>query len=309
VTTMHTDPSRRHDAVVLIDVTNGNPNGDPDNANLPRVNPYDGRGLITDVALKRKVRNWVAAARPDNEEANARYKIYVEEGVALNAQHRRAYEDIGEAGDKKAMKSPRPEVADKVRRWMCANFFDIRLFGAVMSTEVNAGQVKGPVQATFAESLDPIFPLEHAITRGTVTKEDDLRRFYEGSEDGRAGKNREMGRKSTVPYGLYRTHVYYSPYYGHQTGTTADDLALLWEAFIMGWDLDRSSARGDMACRGLWVFSHENPLGNAPSHSLLDRVVVSRRPEIEQASNFSDYKVSDDPGDLPGGVYFSGQLA
>ena len=178
MTTLHTDPSKRHDAVLLIDVVNGNPNGDPDNANLPRTNPYDGTGLITDVALKRKVRNWVAAARPDDDPANGRYKIYVEEGVALNARHRRAYEELRAvneltAGDleQKRMKSPKPEVAMKVRDWMCANFYDIRMFGAVMGTEVNAGQVKGPVQFTFAQSLDPIFPIEHAITRGGHQRE------------------------------------------------------------------------------------------------------------------------------------------
>lgn len=312
--TTHTDPSKRHDAVLLVEVVNGNPNGDPDNANLPRTNPYDGTGLITDVALKRKVRNWVAAARPATGAASSRYKIYVEEGVALNAQHRRAYDDLrahdelGQADlDPKKVKSPRPEVTTKVRDWMCANFYDIRVFGALMATEVNAGQVKGPVQVTFAQSLDPIFPVEHAITRVAVTREDDLKNFYEGS-DGERGKNREMGRKATVGYGLYRAHVYYSPHFGKQTGTTADDLGLLWEALIMGWDLDRSSARGDMACRGLWVFSHDNPLGNAPSHTLLDRIQVSRQPEVDQPSRFGDYKVLDDPGQLPRGVSFSGPL-
>jgi len=314
MTTLHTDPSKRHDAVLLIDVVNGNPNGDPDNANLPRTNPYDGTGLITDVALKRKVRNWVAAARPDDDPANGRYKIYVEEGVALNARHRRAYEELRAvneltAGDleQKRMKSPKPEVAMKVRDWMCANFYDIRMFGAVMGMEVNAGQVKGPVQFTFAQSLDPIFPIEHAITRVAVTNEKALQSFYEGSEDG-GGKNREMGRKATVSYGLYRAQVYYSPYYGHQTGATEVDLSLLWEALVMGWDLDRSSARGDMACRGLWVFSHDNPLGNAPSHKLLERIQVSRLAEVDQPRSFADYKVTDEVGQLPAGVTFSGPL-
>lgn len=305
---VHTDPSKRHDAVLLFDVTNGNPNGDPDNANLPRTNPYDGTGLVSDVALKRKVRNWVAAARPSDEPGNAPYKIYVEEGVALNAQHRRAFADLGESQENRALKSPAPEVLGRVRDWMCANFYDIRMFGAVMTTAVNAGQVKGPVQVTFAHSLNPVFPMEHAITRGAVTKEEDLRAFYEGSEDGRSGKNREMGRKATIGYALYRAHLYYSPFFGRKTGASEEDLALLWQALIMGWDLDRSAARGDMACRGLWVFSHDNPLGNAPSHVLLDRIAVSRAPDVEQAASFADYKVVDAPGDLPAGVSFSGPL-
>lgn len=309
--TPYCDPSKRQDAVFLIEVVNGNPNGDPDNSNLPRTNPYDGTGLITDVALKRKVRNWVVAARPDEP----RCKIYVEEGTALNAQHRRAYLELAEAGEldrsdlePKRLKSPRPDVQSKARDWMCANFYDIRMFGAVMTTEVNAGQVKGPVQFTFAQSLDPVFPVEHAITRGAVTNEEELRKLYAGTE-GERGKDREMGRKATIAYGLYLGHVYYSPYFGGRTGASAEDLTLLWEALVMGWDLDRSAARGDMACRGLWVFSHENPLGNAPSHKLMERIQVSREPEVDQARSFGDYKVVDDPGRLPAGVTFSGQLA
>lgn len=304
----HLDPGRRHDAVLLFDVTNGNPNGDPDAGNQPRVNPLDMRGLVTDVAIKRKIRNYIAAARPsdssvdDPDQANARYKIYVEEAVALNGRHRRAYTAL----DLPAKKATHAQQLS-AGRWMCDNFFDIRLFGAVMSTgEHNCGQLKGPVQISFASSIDPVFQIEQTITRVAVTREDEIETLLAG-EGG--GKDREMGRKTIVPYGLYRAHVYYSPHYGVRNGVTPDDLTLLWKALIMMWDLDRSSARADMACRGLYVFTHSDPLGDAPSHRLTQTIVVTKAPDIDVPGRFADYAVTaPSPNDLPAGVSFSGDL-
>ena len=309
----HVDPRRRHDAVLLFDVTNGNPNGDPDAGNQPRVNPLDMRGLVTDVAIKRKIRNYIVAARPtdsssdDQGTVNARYKVYVEEGVALNARHRRAYTARGLTAKKKVGQD---ELA-AARAWMCENFFDIRLFGAVMSTEVNCGQVKGPVQVGFASSVDPIFPLEQSITRMAVTKEDELTKLLEVDAGGKeGGKDREMGRKTIVPYGLYRANLYYSPHYGVRTGVTTEDLALLWKAAVMMWDLDRSAARADVSCRGLYVFTHADPLGDAPSYRLTESIVAAKKPGVEIPSSFVDYEVTA-PSDasLPGGIEFSGNLA
>jgi CRISPR-associated protein Csd2 len=303
------DPLRRHDAVLLFDVVNGNPNGDPDAGNQPRVNPVDMRGLVTDVSIKRKIRNFVAAARPaasanDDEGAlNARYKVYVEEGVALNGRHRRAYTARG----LKAKKTTRDEQSE-ARDWMCANFFDVRLFGAVMSTGDHCcGQVKGPVQIGFASSIDPVMLLEQSITRVAVTKEEELAKLV---SDEKGGKDREMGRKTVVPYGLYRAHVYYSPHFGRVTGVTEEDLGLLWKALVMMWDHDRSAARADMACRGLFVFSHEDPLGNAPAHKLTETIEVRRQGSDEVASGFSDYVITEPDSDaLPAGVSYSGNLA
>lgn len=309
VTKPYLDPQRRHDAVLLFDVVNGNPNGDPDAGNQPRVNPVDMRGLVTDVAIKRKVRNFVAASRPadssddDFGAANSRYKVYVEEGVALNGRHRRAYTARGLTA-KKATRDQQSEARD----WMCANFFDVRLFGAVMSTgDHSCGQVKGPVQVGFASSIEPVVLLEQAITRVAVTKEDELVKLL---SDEKGGKDREMGRKTIVPYGLYRTHVYFSPHYGTVTGVTEEDLDLLWKALVMMWDHDRSAARADMACRGLFIFSHDNPLGNAPAHKLTEAVRVTRHPDSGIPTTFADYQVIEpDPSSLPLGVTYSGNLA
>ncbi len=303
------DPNRRQDAVLLFDITNGNPNGDPDAGNQPRVNPDDLRGLVTDVALKRKVRNFIVAARPadsasDGESENARYKIYVEEHAALNGRHRRAYTALGLPA-KEATGSQQLDA----QRWMCDNFFDVRMFGAVMSTgDHNCGQVKGAFQVGMATSIDPVLPIELAITRVAVTREEELEKLSNAKEEG--GKDREMGRKAIIPYGLYRANIYYSPHYGRRSGVTSEDLALFWRALVEMWDLDRSSARADMACRGLFVFSHENPLGNAPAHKLLEQVRVVKIADTELPSKFDDYKVAiPDPDALPEGVTFSGDLA
>lgn len=278
----HCDPKRRQDFILLFDVTDGNPNGDPDAGNLPRVDPETMHGLVTDVCIKRKIRDFVAL----KQEGKAHYNIYVENGAILNKQHERAYEAEGE----KATDKPKPDVKDKVRTWMCNHFFDIRMFGAVMSTKVNCGQVRGPLQFTFGRSIDPITPLDLSITRVAVTKEGD------------EGKETEMGRKAIVPYGLYRAHGFFTPKFARDTNTTTEDLELLWEALIRMWDLDRSASRGMMACRGVHIFSHEDGLGNAPAHKLFERLTIERKEGIDVPRKFGDYEVSLDDTDLPEGV-------
>lgn len=285
------DVKRRHDFVLLFDVTDGNPNGDPDAGNLPRVDPETMHGLVTDVCLKRKVRDWVDATRGSEE----RMKIYVEHGGILNRQHQRAYDAKGLKS--KGAKQDRETVA-QARQWMCENFYDIRLFGAVMTTGVNCGQVRGPVQLTFARSIDPIVPLDLSITRVAVTREEDTRT----TEEGEGGKVSEMGRKALVPYGFYRGQGFFSPHFAKATGVTADDLNVFWQALQQMWDLDRSASRGMMACRGLYVFSHENALGNAPAHALFDLIRVSRRDGVAVPRAFSDYRVEVNEADLPQGV-------
>lgn len=291
--TIHLDPERRHDFVFLFDVSDGNPNGDPDAGNLPRVDPETMQGLVTDVAIKRKVRDWVDATRGEQE----RFKIYVQnKGFALNELHRRAYTalDIRTTGTKQK----RAEVA-RARDWMCANFYDIRTFGAVMSTEVNAGQVRGPVQFTFSRSIDRIVPLDVTITRVAITRAQDSE--VVASEDGRAegGKYTEMGRKSLVPYALYRGYGFVNPHFAAQTGFSSEDLGILWEALTLMWDLDRSASRGWLAPRGLYVFSHESKYGDAPAHTLLERVGVRLRPGIVAPRKFADYDVTVDDASLP----------
>lgn len=291
-----TDVARRHDFVLMFDVTDGNPNGDPDAGNLPRVDPETMQGLVTDVAIKRKVRDWVDAAHGTED----RHKIYVQSGVALNAQHGRAYASLG---IKSTGSKQKADDVDRARAWMCANFYDIRMFGAVMSTGVNCGQVRGPLQVTFARSIDPIVQLEPSITRIAITKEEDMA-VIEGDEDGqgRGGKRTEMGRKALVPYGLYRAHGFFTPRFAESTSATAEDLALFWQALQLMWDLDRSASRGMLACRGLYVFSHASGLGNAPAHALFERVEARRRPEVAAARAFRDYEVTIDEAGLPEGV-------
>lgn len=289
----HLDPNRRHDFIFLFDVTDGNPNGDPDAGNLPRVDPETMQGLVTDVSIKRKIRNFVDAAKGEEE----RFKIYVQNRGVLNAQHRKAYDALGL--ESKGSKQDRATV-DKARDWMCQNFYDVRTFGAVMSTNVNAGQVRGPVQLTFSRSIDPVVPQDVSITRVAVTKEEDAK-YVTGDDGETSGKETEMGRKAMIPYGLYRGHGFVSPMLAKDTGFDADDLALLWQALQMGFDLDRSASRGLMALRGLYVFSHENKLGNAPAHTLFDRVTVARK-NGEVARAFGDYNVEIDEADLPNGI-------
>jgi len=288
------DPTRRHDFVLLFDVTDGNPNGDPDAGNLPRIDPETMQGLVSDVAIKRKVRDYVAlanGAKPD-------FKIYVESGVALNAQHQRAYTDL--AIKSTGAKQQKDDI-DRARTWMCQNFYDIRMFGAVMTTGVNCGQVRGPLQLTFARSIGQIVPLDLSITRIAVTKVEDAQVVVAESGE-TTGKQTEMGRKSLVPYGLYRAHGFFNPHFAKQTGATSDDLKLFWKALEMMWDLDRSASRGMMACRGLYIFTHESSLGDAPAHKLLERVTVEKRADVIAPRSFSDYQVSVNDANLPNGV-------
>ncbi|MDX2063549.1 MAG: type I-C CRISPR-associated protein Cas7/Csd2 [Bacteroidia bacterium] len=295
----------RYDFVLLFDVTDGNPNGDPDAGNLPRMDPETGLGIVTDVCLKRKIRNYIALTKDQTEVTSPlmqpRYEIYVKEKGILNKQHERAYVGIGAEDQLKANeKNPdekKRKGGDKVadaRAWMCKNFYDVRTFGAVMSTGVNAGQVRGPVQLTFARSVDPIFAAEHAITRMAVATEKEA-----AAQD---GDNRTMGRKYTVPYGLYLGHGFVSAHLARQTGFGPDDLGLLWEALGNMFEHDRSAARGQMNTRGLYVFEHPSALGNAPAYALFERIRVQRKPGVEVGRKFADYEVWVDDQTLPAGI-------
>ena len=283
--------AHRYEFVYLFDVTNGNPNGDPDAGNLPRLDPETNRGLVTDVALKRKIRNFVALEKEDAPG----YAIYMQEKAILNHQHGEAYKALGiEPVDKKL---PKDEAKAKaITQWMCTNFFDVRTFGAVMTTGVNAGQVRGPVQLAFASSIEPVLPLEISITRMAVTTEKEA--------EAQSGDNRTMGRKHILPYGLYRAHGFVSAKLAERTGFSEDDLQLLWRALINMFEHDRSAARGEMAARKLIVFEHEHPMGDAPAHVLFDTVKVKRaKPEDDgPAREFADYRVSVEAGALPSGV-------
>lgn len=373
--TYHLNPSVRHDFVLLFDVTDGNPNGDPDGGNMPRTDVETSQGLVTDVSLKRKIRNYVAtyAEYEATEEEAARLKIFVEHHGVLNDQIRRAYiaenipvgksakeivkdakvlaalrelkpylpsafavvdndEDSGEVdaaleyngelsedelkefygrdevtelfNQTKPLskfikdlvkKSGKPEKnranAEKAQKWMCQNFYDVRMFGAVMSTGLNAGQVRGAMQLTFARSIDPVQPLDLAVTRVAVTDAKDREKLQ------------TIGRKTMIPYGLFRGYGFYSPHLASQTGVTEKDLELFWEALVKMWEFDRSASRGMMAPRGLYVFSHENKLGNAPAHKLFDRIQI---PSLQDKGivprQFSDYEVMVNDTDLPTGV-------
>jgi CRISPR-associated protein Csd2 len=271
----------RYEFVYLFDVTNGNPNGDPDAGNMPRLDPDSSRGLVTDVCLKRKIRNFIELT----EDQTQGYDIYVKEKSVLNLQNKKAYEALGITPESKKM--PKDEAkAREVTAWMCKNFFDVRTFGAVMTTEVNSGQVRGPVQLTFAKSEDPVIPLEVSITRMAVTTEKEA--------EAQSGDNRTMGRKHIVPYGLYRAHGFISAHLAKKTtGFSDEDLSKLWQALEQMFEHDRSAARGEMVGRHLVVFKHATALGNAPSHELFERVVVDRvqGEKGTPAQAFSDYSV------------------
>jgi CRISPR-associated protein Csd2 len=291
--------NNRYDFVLLFDVKDGNPNGDPDAGNLPRVDAETGRGLVTDVSLKRKVRNFVAMTKDQTEITESldgekkRFEIYVKEKAILNDQNERAYMGIGKAellkGDDKKRKGG--DAVDEARKWMCKNFFDVRTFGAVMSTGVNCGQVRGPVQLTFARSVDPIVAQEHSITRMAVATK--------AESEKQDGDNRTMGRKFTVPYGLYVAHGFVSAHLANQTGFGEDDLELLWQSLSQMFEHDRSAARGEMATRGLYVFKHDGQLGNAPAHELFKLI---KKPELKDSvtvpRDFSDYTVSVEGGEI-----------
>lgn len=281
----------RYEFVLFFDVENGNPNGDPDAGNLPRLDPETSRGLVTDVCLKRKVRNYVELAKGNA----APYEIYVREKAVLTAQQQRAHEALGEV-DKKADKTA------QARAWMCRNFFDVRTFGAVMSLkEFNCGQVRGPVQLAFARSVDPVVPLDVSITRMAVATE------REAAEQG--GDNRTMGRKSIVPYGLYRAEGFISAHLAAQTGFCPDDLELLWQALESMFEHDHSAARGKMASRALIVFEHESALGNAPAHKLFELVKAARVTDsATPARAFEDYAITVDEAGAPAGVKVTRRL-
>jgi len=267
----------RYEFVYFFDVTNGNPNGDPDAGNMPRLDPESSKGLVTDVCLKRKIRNFIEVAY----ENAPGYEIYVKEKSVLNLQNKRAYEALDVKPE--AKKLPKDEAkAREITAWMCKNFFDIRSFGAVMTTEVNSGQVRGPVQLAFAQSLDPIVPLEISITRMAVTNEKDLE------------KERTMGRKHIVPYALYRVHGFISANLAAKTGFSDEDLQKLWQALQMMFEYDRSAARGEMAARKLIVFKHDSILGSQPAHKLFERVTVDRvnGESGSPAAALSDYRIN-----------------
>lgn len=305
----------RYDFVLLFDVTNGNPNGDPDAGNLPRLDPESGCGLVTDVSLKRKVRNYVELARPDAPG----YAIYVRNGALLNEQHRKAYRavrpDDAEVAEQARLNPKNDAEASKLKAFMCANFFDVRAFGAVMSTGINCGQVRGPVQLTFAQSVEPIMPHEVSITRMAATDAPRRARGEAENEEDQRTDRRTMGRKHIVPYGLYRAHGFISANLAEDTGFTEDDLALLFEALQNMFDHDRSAARGEMTTRRLIVFKHRNALGNAPAHKLFDRVQVRRSVNgsvqetdplgfngLPPARTFRDYTIEIDRHGLTEGV-------
>lgn len=283
----------RYDFVVLFDVENGNPNGDPDNGNAPRVDLDTGHGIVTDVCLKRKIRNYVDTVK-EGEEG---FGIYIKEGIPLNTSDKTAFQEFGTDEKKIAsMKKDDPELDKKIRDFMCQKFYDIRTFGAVMTTFVkaslNCGQVRGPVQIGFARSVDPIVSQSLTITRVAITTEADAEK-----------KKTEMGRKEIVPYGLYRAEGFVSANLARKvTGFTEQDLELLWEAIINMFENDRSAARGKMAVRKLVIFRHESELGNAPAHKLFDLVQVKRRDEGMQPRQYGDYSVEIALEKLPEGV-------
>lgn len=279
----------RYEFMLVFDVTNGNPNGDPDAGNAPRIDPETGYGLVSDVCLKRKIRNFICLAKPGPAPG---YDIYVKEKAVLNLQHQRAYEAEGLKADAKGKeKAGQVSVA---RAWMCQNFFDVRMFGAVMSTEINCGQVRGPVQMTFARSVDPITSLEQSITRMAVTTTREA--------DQQDWDNRTMGRKEIVPYALYVAPGFISPHLADDTGFSTDDLELLWEALKTMFEHDRSASKGLMASRKLFVFEHESKLGSAPAHALFERLKIGRKDLSRPARAFSDYEVALDREGLPPGI-------
>lgn len=290
-----TEPIKnRYDFSLFFDVENGNPNGDPDAGNMPRIDPETGVGIVSDVCLKRKVRNYVDLVKGERVEEELApdsqgYKIYVQEKAVLNNRNKLAYDRSGIKPEEKPKKI---EAQQMVTKFMCDNFFDIRAFGAVMTTEINCGQVRGPIQLCFAQSIDPILPQEMSITRMAVTNEKDV------------DKERTMGRKQFVPYGLYRVNGFISASLAEKTGFSEDDLSLFFEALMNMFENDRSAARGLMTSRGLYVFKHESKLGNAPAHVLFD-TVTARRKTGAPARSFADYEITVDISSVPEGVEMS----
>ncbi|MGY1618589.1 type I-C CRISPR-associated protein Cas7/Csd2 [Geodermatophilus sp. SYSU D00691] len=287
-TAAHLNPAVRHDMVFLFDVTDGNPNGDPDAGNRPRMDDESGHGLVTDVALKRKIRDTMALAA----DGDPRYGLFVEPGYALNPRLEESYEATGlKLGDKIT-----PEQAAQARAWLCDRYVDIRLFGAVLSVGKTGalGQVRGPLQLTMARSVDPVFPMDHAITRVTQTRQEDIDK----------GETTEIGGKWAVPYGLYRAEIFYSASRGRQTGVDERDLEMLYRSLEMMFDHDRTATRGRLTPRGLYVFSHGDAFGAAPAHRLTERVQVARVGASSDAAprSFAEYTLSVNDDELPSGV-------
>jgi len=289
----------RYEFVLLFDVKNGNPNGDPDGGNMPRIDPETGHGITTDVCLKRRVRNYVELVHKDNSPN----RIYIKEKAILALRRKPAYDSVEEEKDevkkakktKKEEKEEKEEKISKGRIWMCKNFFDVRTFGAVMSTEKNdCGQVRGPVQLSFSRSIDPIVSLQATITRMAVETE------KQSEEQG--GGNRSMGRKAYIPYGLYRTHGFISAPLAKQTGFSEEDLRLFWDSLINMFEHDRSASRGEMAAQKLIVFKHSSELGNAPSQNLFALVKTERRDKDNPPRTVSDYRITVDRGSAPKGI-------
>lgn len=283
--------NNRYDFLYLFDCKDANPNGDPDAGNLPRLDAETGQGLTTDVMLKRKIRNFI--------EQTTDHNIYFKEFAVHNHQHEEAYKALLEDGEidkseteKAKMKKPKMSTKEKAKAWMCQNFYDIRTFGAVMSTDVNCGQVRGPVQVSFARSIDPIVSSEHAITRTSVTDEKDIE------------KERTMGRKFTVPYGLYKAQGFINPFLAEQTGFVEDDMELMFTALENAFQFDQSAARpaGSMAPRRLIVFKHDSKLGSAHSHKLFEAVTVKKKKDTDVPRSFDDYEVVIDQSAIPEGI-------
>ncbi|MBT8225823.1 MAG: type I-C CRISPR-associated protein Cas7/Csd2 [Dactylosporangium sp.] len=286
-----TDPAVRHDALILFDVTDGNPNGDPDGGNRPRVDGESGHGIVTDVCLKRKIRDTIGLAAEHSGLDAGRYQVFVEAGHALNT---RTAESYTATGLELKARSLTAEQAEGARGWLCQRYVDIRLFGAVLSTgDTKAlGQIRGPLQFGMARSIDPVLPVSHAITRVTQTRQADLDK----------GESTEMGSKWTVPYGLYRAQFHYSAALARRTGVNADDLTMLYRTLLNMFDHDRTATRGVLALRGLYVFNHADAFGNAPAQTLLDRIRVGKLPGCRAPRSFADYAVTADVKDLPAGV-------
>lgn len=284
---------QRYDFLFLFDCQDGNPNGDPDSDNSPRYDPETFQGLVSDVCLKRKIRDYVRYSRSDASEYPG-YGIFILSGTTLESRQRLPFERIsGEENLDPKGKSTKSSDVDAARKWMCKNFFDIRAFGAVMSTtRFNCGQVRGPVQITFARSVDRVMLMEHTIYRQAFTGEKDVK-----------GGSGTLARKFTIPYGLYVAHGYINPVFAASTGFDDEDLALLWEALANLFELDRSAARGTMAARGLYIFQHQSKLGNARAQRLFESIKIRKNKDGESPRSFADYTISvPDPGSLPPGI-------
>ena len=288
-TATHLDAARKHDFTFLFDVRDGNPNGDPDAGGMPRTDPETGHGLVSDVAIKRKIRNMVSLLG----EGKPGYDIYVEQGVALNAQHRRAYADLGLREKDGTKYTPPKADQEQAQQWMCRTFFDVRMFGAVMSTgNALCGRVQGPLQITFSRSVSPVLAQEHGLTRVTQTREADIEQ----------GQSTEMGAKHAIPYGLYQGFGHFSAPLAARTKVAAEDLDMLWHAFTLMFEHDRAAGRGEVTLRGLYVFTHADKFGSVPAHELFDLIRIAP-PEGIPPRRFADYQCTiPDDSALPDGV-------